>query len=445
MSSRRATDVSEAPTSSSNGKGMFKNLFAPKPEFPLKDERPPQHLRAVAPLGMPVGAPRAPEPPRSFELVGTLTPFEMIEDEDRVALEAATPEVVAAAEAAARAEAARVEAEAEAEAEAAEAAAEVGTGDDDADDARKRMFQQIIQDQTRPPPPAQPPQQHPLANGVVFSLRIRRIRDGETLAAMETTIRAYTERKMKELTAMDPNSQQVWDTSVQYASHSYKYSCLPEEKVLLWASKDKPSYDLLTKMILFKGGWGSGPSDALNMSPLQAIPSAPSAPSAPSTVALSLDELSIHPTVTGMMKEPSNFLKTARASAAKGAKARRARENDSSPPMAPPPMAPPPMAPMTPMERFFTMDLFGKYNSTFPLTASGNTVPMPNEADEVLYKHTKSYQTKWNLLFKFKYPSTRGETNVGMLSESIPVFAASEFTLESEPPGEQSALRRRYG
>jgi len=341
---------------------MFKNLFAPKPEFPLKDERPPQHLRAVAPLGMPVGAPRAPGLPRSFELVGTLTPFEMIEDEDRVALEAATPEAAAAAAAAAAAEAEEAE---EAEEAAAEAAAAAAGTDDDVERGgafqqalrdrrraveREEMLRQLMQDRIRPPPP---PQQRQLANGVVFSLRIRRIRDGETLAAMETTIRAYTERKMKQLTAMDPMSQQVWGTRVKYASHSYKYSCLPEEKVLLWASTDKLSYDLLTKMIIFKDGWGGGWT----------------------------------------------------------------------------------------MGRFW-MDLFGQYNSTFPLTTSGNALPMPDEADEVWYKHTKSYQTKWNLSFKFVYPSTWEQTG---LTESIPVFSASEFTLQSEQSGEPSARRMRSG
>jgi hypothetical protein len=68
---------------------------------------------------------------------------------------------------------------------------------------------------------------------------------------MATRIRTYTENKLVALGSISyPNAQQILSTGVKHASHSYKYSCLPEEKVLLWASTDDASRSLLTDIVL---------------------------------------------------------------------------------------------------------------------------------------------------------------------------------------------------
>ena len=202
---------------------MFKNLFAPKPELPLTDGHPPRRLRTAAPVDAPVDAPMKPRLPSTFEIVGTLIPFDKIEEEDRMALQSDAPAPAAAADL-----------------------------DDESmvpglSEADMRLLRQTL-DGDRARTLAQGGQ---FADSLVFSLRIRRIRDDATRDAFEGTLRAYTERKMKAFAASHglTNFDQVW-TSVEYASHDYKYSCLPTEKVLLWASTDDRSSQLFKDLIL---------------------------------------------------------------------------------------------------------------------------------------------------------------------------------------------------
>jgi hypothetical protein len=227
MSARRV--AGNAAPSASNGDGMFKNLFDPKPEFPLMDGHPPQNRRGAQPPVAPTGVPWG-TLPQTFEIVGTFRPFENIEEEDRIALEGG-PSAASAASAASSSS---------------DGSNQAGLSPEDY--ALLRQAEAMERQRANPESEAQ---KSKFSNSVVFSLRIRRILDDSAREEMATRIRTYTENKLVALGSISyPNAQQILSTGVKHASHSYKYSCLPEEKVLLWASTDDASRSLLTDIVL---------------------------------------------------------------------------------------------------------------------------------------------------------------------------------------------------
>ena len=225
---------------------MFKNLFAPKPDFPLTDGHPPQNRRdaqrPVAPTGAPWGT-----LPQTFEIVGTFRPFESIEEEDKVAL-GGGPSAAAAAQPSPsddydRSGLSPEDIEVLRQAEAAQRQREA------MERKRKAMERQRLDPESEVRESEAP--QDKFSGSVVFSLRIRRVLDDSAREEMAARIRTYTENKLLELGSLRyPNAQQILSSRVKRASHSYKYSCLPEEKVLLWASTNDESRSLLTDIVL---------------------------------------------------------------------------------------------------------------------------------------------------------------------------------------------------
>lgn len=189
------------------GSGVFKNLFDAKPEFPLKDGHPPQRPSPVE-----VGAPFSVQGVRSFELVATFEPYELIPDAEKVILNGGYS--------------------------GAPQAPQAPQGPSVLGPDMQDFLQQTLANQARLPPLAD--------SASVLRIRVRRIVDTDARVGMAGVIRAFVESKVRPFLG-----EAVW-SKMRYAYREIESTCSPilSEYVMMWCSTDQESSDQFVNLVL---------------------------------------------------------------------------------------------------------------------------------------------------------------------------------------------------
>lgn len=185
------------------GSGVFKNLFEAKPEFPLKDSHPLRRLPRAA-----VGAPFSMEAVRSFELVATFDPYDLISETDKVLLNGGYL-----------------------------AAPQAEQGPSFLGQEMQDLLEQTLAEGKRLPPLAD--------SAAVLRIRVRRITDTDARVGMSSVIKAYVEARIRPVLG-----EEVW-SKIRYAYREVESTCSPilSEYAMMWCSTDQPSSDRFTDLI----------------------------------------------------------------------------------------------------------------------------------------------------------------------------------------------------
>ena len=234
MSLRRAPTkpVVETTTLSTNGGGLFKDLFSKPVSQPTQ---PTRVTKPDEPIGMPL-RPRDPSDDldvQNFELVGEIKPFESLDNGKVLALEGAVRSDTQANEA--------------------DEADEAGEDQDRSGLSRAQLafMNEVLGDQRgQRDERGQRTDRNPFQGGVVFSLHVRRITDDNQRNAMADVIKKYVENRLQ--SKMSLTDTLLWKNKVKFAISQVRSTCAPilSETVLMWASTDVSSYKLLVKTTL---------------------------------------------------------------------------------------------------------------------------------------------------------------------------------------------------
>ena len=220
-----------APQPRSSQTGVFKDLFQPSPEFPLRD-----HFPSRRPCDLvEVGAPASIQGLESFEIVGTLLPFKRLETAMQLKL--------------APVESRRPSSDPSA------GPSERNNLNDmmDMDNDNMQFAEEVLRDldyegEDEPDKPTQPSQSSPIPDeNVVLTVEVRRISN----ESMRIYMAGLVKRIVEETVQMKLSTDALPPT-ITYAEREVESTCSPilSRVVMMWSSSDQKTSDNIANVVL---------------------------------------------------------------------------------------------------------------------------------------------------------------------------------------------------